>query len=147
MKAGRRAAVNAEQFQYDADFSDPIQNGWREWRWILERTGAILLTGLVSAVILFSLFDSIMQRRNSYDGLHIATFINLYNSGQPETPISSLEDAAALYQQLGGGDAIKLPFTRFEQALSSIKLQDYGYDIFTAVFSPLTAVPSSANEK
>lgn len=75
--------------------------------------------------------------------MHIATSINLYNIAQTESPISSVQDAAALYAQLGGEKSLRLSYNRFEKALSSVTLRDYGYHIVTAVYSP--EIPLSAS--
>lgn len=133
-----------KEWMNDTDLSLPIK-GRDKWRWIAERTAAILLASALSAFLLLSLFDSIMQRRSRQDSMHIATSINLYNIAQTESPISSVQDAAALYAQLGGEKALCLSYTRFEKALSSVTLRDYGYHIVTAVYSPEISLSASSS--
>ena len=99
---------------------------------LAERILLIAAAVVLSAWGIGALYRTADRRHSSYSSLHIASAINRYNTNHPEICVRSLEDAAALYDTLGGREALGLSYSRFAESLSNVTLKIKGQNMVVA---------------
>ena len=112
-------------------------------RLLLERIAAIAAAVGLAFVCIMSLARTVRTRHVASAARHAVTAALLYNAAHPDDPLVSGEDAARLYETLGGRESLGISFEIFAESLTMVRWENIGQNMVTIRFD---ADPSSADE-